>query len=77
MYRKALAIAIAVSICSLHTATGAQSPKGAEMPTVWVRYIVSDVDAAIPFYTNYLGFKLDMTLRQGMQRSRAENCSCC
>ena len=25
-----------------------------------VRYIVTDVDAAIPFYTNMLGFKLEM-----------------
>jgi catechol 2,3-dioxygenase-like lactoylglutathione lyase family enzyme len=29
------------------------------MPTVWVRYIVNDVDAAIGFY-NRLGFKVDM-----------------
>ena len=29
------------------------------MPTVWVRYIVNDVDAAIEFYSR-LGFKLDM-----------------
>ena len=28
--------------------------------SVNVRYIVSDVDAAIPFYTDLLGFKLDM-----------------
>ena len=28
--------------------------------SVSVRYIVSDVDAAIPFYTGLLGFKLDM-----------------
>jgi catechol 2,3-dioxygenase-like lactoylglutathione lyase family enzyme len=27
---------------------------------VSVRYIVSDVDAAIPFYTEMLGFQLDM-----------------
>lgn len=30
------------------------------MTTVSVRYIVNDVDAAIPFYTGMLGFKLDM-----------------
>jgi catechol 2,3-dioxygenase-like lactoylglutathione lyase family enzyme len=29
------------------------------MPTVWVRYIVNDVDAAIEFYGR-LGFKVDM-----------------
>ena len=30
------------------------------MSKVNVRYIVNDVDAAIPFYTGMLGFKLDM-----------------
>jgi catechol 2,3-dioxygenase-like lactoylglutathione lyase family enzyme len=30
------------------------------MATVQVRYIVDDVDAAIPFYTTHLGFKLEM-----------------
>ena len=30
------------------------------MSKVSVRYIVNDVDAAIPFYTSMLGFKLDL-----------------
>lgn len=30
------------------------------MATVQVRYIVHDVDVAIPFYTKLLGFKLEM-----------------
>lgn len=30
------------------------------MPTVQVRYIVRDVDAAIDFYVNHLGFRLEM-----------------
>jgi catechol 2,3-dioxygenase-like lactoylglutathione lyase family enzyme len=30
------------------------------MATVQVRYIVHDVDTAIPFYTEQLGFRLDM-----------------
>jgi catechol 2,3-dioxygenase-like lactoylglutathione lyase family enzyme len=30
------------------------------MSKVSVRYIVSDVDAVVPFYTDMLGFKLDM-----------------
>lgn len=30
------------------------------MATVQVRYIVHDVDAAIDFYTEHLGFRLDM-----------------
>jgi catechol 2,3-dioxygenase-like lactoylglutathione lyase family enzyme len=33
---------------------------GAAMPTVQVRYIVDDVDVAIPFYTEQLGFAVDM-----------------
>lgn len=30
------------------------------MPTVQIRYIVNNVDEAIKFYTEHLGFKLDM-----------------
>ena len=30
------------------------------MATVQVRYIVHDVDAAVPFYTTLLGFRLEM-----------------
>lgn len=30
------------------------------MSTVSVRYIVNDVDAAIPFYRDHLGFNVDM-----------------
>ena len=30
------------------------------MSRVSVRYIVNDVDAAIPFYTDMLGFKVEM-----------------
>ena len=30
------------------------------MSTVSVRYIVDDVDAALPFYTDLLGFQLEM-----------------
>lgn len=30
------------------------------MSKVNVRYIVNDVDAAIPFYTDMLGFKVEM-----------------
>jgi catechol 2,3-dioxygenase-like lactoylglutathione lyase family enzyme len=38
------------------------------MGKVSVRYIVSDVDAAIPFYTERLGFKLDMHPAPGFAR---------
>lgn len=30
------------------------------MPTVWVRYIVDDIDASIAFYRDKLGFKMDI-----------------
>ncbi len=30
------------------------------MSKVNVRYIVNDVDAALPFYTDMLGFKVEM-----------------
>src|SRR5206468_10044050 len=38
------------------------------MSKVSVRYIVSDVDAAIPFYTERLGFKVDMHPAPGFAR---------
>jgi catechol 2,3-dioxygenase-like lactoylglutathione lyase family enzyme len=38
------------------------------MSKVNVRYIVSDVDAAIPFYIDRLGFKLDMHPAPGFAR---------
>ena len=30
------------------------------MPTVWVRYIVDDIDTSIAFYSDRLGFKVDL-----------------
>jgi catechol 2,3-dioxygenase-like lactoylglutathione lyase family enzyme len=36
----------------------AQDSEGPVMPTVNVRYMVDDVDAAVAFYTAQLGFKL-------------------
>ncbi len=38
------------------------------MEKVNVRYIVNDVDAAIPFYTGILGFKLDIHPAPGFAR---------
>ena len=38
------------------------------MSKVNVRYIVNDVDAVIPFYTDLLGFKLDMHPAPGFAR---------
>ena len=38
------------------------------MGKVSVRYIVSDVDAAIPFYTEMLGFRVDMHPAPGFAR---------
>jgi catechol 2,3-dioxygenase-like lactoylglutathione lyase family enzyme len=39
------------------------------MSTVSVRYIVDNVDAAIPFYTEMLGFKVDMSSRTRVRES--------
>ena len=38
------------------------------MATISVRYIVTDVDAAIPFYTDLLGFQLDIHPSPGFAR---------
>jgi catechol 2,3-dioxygenase-like lactoylglutathione lyase family enzyme len=42
-----------------------------------VRYIVNDVDAAIPFYTDMLGFKLEMHPAPGFAACRGGIYSCC
>jgi catechol 2,3-dioxygenase-like lactoylglutathione lyase family enzyme len=34
--------------------------RGGGMPTVWFRCFVSDLDAAVEFYTRHLGFAVDM-----------------
>jgi len=41
------------------------------MSNVNVRYIVNDVDAAIPFYTGMLGFKLEMHPAPGKRCRKA------
>jgi catechol 2,3-dioxygenase-like lactoylglutathione lyase family enzyme len=41
------------------------------MPTVSVRYIVDDVDAAIAFYTEHLGFTEDMHPAPGFAATAA------
>jgi catechol 2,3-dioxygenase-like lactoylglutathione lyase family enzyme len=43
------------------------------MSKVSVRYIVRDVDAAIPFYTEMLGFKVDMHPAPGFASLSREN----
>ena len=43
------------------------------MGKVSVRYIVSDVDAAIPFYTQMLGFQIDMHPAPGFASLSREN----
>jgi catechol 2,3-dioxygenase-like lactoylglutathione lyase family enzyme len=40
------------------------------MSTVSVRYIVTDVDAALPFYTEMLGFQVDIHPAPGFARLR-------
>ncbi len=53
--------------CILLAANCAQSPQTSNKPkeetpmtTVSVRYIVDDVDAAVEFYTKFLGFRVDL-----------------
>jgi catechol 2,3-dioxygenase-like lactoylglutathione lyase family enzyme len=40
--------------------TGTPGPRSKEMDTVSVRYFVHDVGAAIPFYSERLGFHVDL-----------------
>ena len=47
------------------------------MSRVRVRYIVNDVDAAIPFYTDMLGFKVEMHPAPGLPARRAAIYNCC
>ena len=47
------------------------------MSKVNVRYIVNDVDAAIPFYTDMLGFKVEMHPAPGFASLCAAIYSCC
>ena len=44
---------------------------------VSVRYIVEDVDAAIPFYTDMLDFKVDMHPGRDSPASHEVICACC
>jgi glyoxylase I family protein len=63
--RRAL-IATAVGGCMSHaasatpaTGSGSSPAAGAQDRTAWVRYQVTDVDRAIAFYTQHLGFRLE------------------
>lgn len=60
MVSRIFALAILVIVSSAQTRAGTQLPESHAMPTVWVRYIVDDVDAAIAFYSGQLGFKVDL-----------------
>jgi predicted enzyme related to lactoylglutathione lyase len=46
------------------------------MTAVSVRYIVDDVDAAIAFYTERLGFTVECILRPALPCSRAATYGC-
>lgn len=52
-------LALLIVAASVQVFAGTQVQRRADMPTVWIRYIVSDVDAAITFYGR-LGFKVDL-----------------
>lgn len=56
MRRMTAALFACVAIASFAAAPGAQSSKEAEMDAVRVRYMVNDIDAAVGFYTRFLGF---------------------
>jgi catechol 2,3-dioxygenase-like lactoylglutathione lyase family enzyme len=47
------------------------------MATVSVRYIVHDVDAAIAFYTERLGFGVSLTPAPVSRSSREATCASC
>jgi catechol 2,3-dioxygenase-like lactoylglutathione lyase family enzyme len=47
------------------------------MATVSVRYIVDDVDAAIAFYTEHLGFGLELNPAPVSLSSREATCASC
>ena len=47
------------------------------MSPVSVRYIVDDVDAAIPFYTEMLGFTLDLIRRRASRGCPEAISTCC
>jgi catechol 2,3-dioxygenase-like lactoylglutathione lyase family enzyme len=54
-------VLLGLSMVSGCSATQSENKEGvSSMPTVQVRYIVRDVDAAIEFYTRHLGFTLVM-----------------
>jgi catechol 2,3-dioxygenase-like lactoylglutathione lyase family enzyme len=52
-------LALLIVAAGVQVVAGAQVQRRTDMPTVWIRYIVADVDAAITFYGR-LGFKVDM-----------------
>lgn len=47
------------------------------MATVRVRYFVHDVETAIEFYRERLGFAVDAHPLPGSRSSRAAICGCC
>ena len=55
---KTLAFPLSVLLFALAQTAGAQ-PATADVPPVRVRYIVNDVPAAVAFYKDKLGFRLD------------------
>lgn len=57
MRMNAAALLACVVILSFTASPGAQSSKEAEMDAVRVRYMVNDIDAAVAFYTRFLGFE--------------------
>jgi hypothetical protein len=44
---------------------------------VSVRYMIDDVDAAVAFYTNHLGFRLEIAVSPALVPSFVETCASC
>jgi len=57
MVQRVLPFLLISDINPLYFAAPAQPREGMNMDEVRVRYMVSDLDPAVRFYTTYLGFK--------------------
>src|SRR5436190_22952943 len=50
-----------------------QTKKQHDMTTVMVRYMVNDIDPAIRFYTNYLGFQVKQQVKPNFAMLSRDN----
>ena len=59
MARRMSILLLIALVSLLQIAAGAQSKEDASMDKVRVRYLVNNLDAAVKFYTTYLGFQVE------------------